>query len=553
MNGNQTTPNVGSLMPASTVDLSMFSGLHGLDPLARQNRVPSRSGRARLRTPLELQSKVLESLNEATSSAERMLNEALGRWQKLLEEMESTQTDLASARRVMESLRAHKESLFSEVQALRGLFHPVRSVPVELLAQIFGMVVHDRRYTAFRDAVTLSHVCRAWRSAAIGHSSLWTTIKMNIGLSHFNIMMFTKTIAMRVGSLPVSLWFVCTSEAGDGESHRRKLRTISDGLHVIRSLQVIAPPSRRSIYRDVVLCFRRHAHSIQELELLGVNDHHEGERNINLAHFFAAAGDQVPCIRNIILSGVGGFNAKLGHDLPTLTNLTLLGTVESIPLLYIVLRCPNLESLRIGNIEMDSTDLDEEDIELGDKVVRPIRQLSVDHGSVIEQVAYHIRMPRLQSLMVLATIEDLQFGYLPELEYIKMPDLDPADWAPLALAAPNVTKIATKGVEVLIDWAGTTNLTEPPFKKLETLELDLVAMHIDLDSFDDLVGKRCLPEEITEKLRDPDTAQIHTIEILSSTLRSPLMTKSWIESKYLKHARVVNSDETLRICWTRGY
>ncbi|KAG8830465.1 hypothetical protein FRC17_004837 [Serendipita sp. 399] len=544
-------------LPVDLMQTNMFYGNLGLGSLASRTRVPTESERIRLRSILEIHAQVIDSLDQPILLAGKTFDEALGRWQKLVEEMESAQTELISARYVMESLRAHRESLSNEVHTLRGLLHPVRRVPGELLAQIFETVVHGQRYTAFHDATTLSHVCRAWRSAAIDHSSLWTTIRVDIGLSDSDIDMFAKTIAVRVGSLPVSLVLVSSLEADD-QSSRRKLAIISGHLRVIRSLEAASSLGQRTILYDILSSFQRHAHSIQELDFSGEYVPNEGEKSIDIAEFFAPAVGKALCIRSIVLNGVRGFNARFYHDLPTLTHLAFLGSVKKIPLLYIVLRCPNLESLRIGDVKTDSTDLEEELIELENKVIRPIRQLSVDHASVLEEVASHIRMPRLQRLTVsVTTVADLQLGDLPELEYIRMPDLDPEDWAPFALAAPNITKMCTEGsggVEVLTNWAGATNLIEPPFKKLETLEADLnlTSRHIDLDSFDDLVEKRCLPEEITRKLRDPDTAQIHTIEISYSQLRYPLMMKPWTESKYLKHARVVNSYETLRICWTRG-
>ncbi|KAG8820445.1 hypothetical protein FRC18_011716 [Serendipita sp. 400] len=92
----------------------LVSGMLGLGPLACRNRVPSHSERLRLRSILGIQSKVVDSLDEAIASAEKAFNEACHRCQKLWEEFESAQTEVLSAQKVIEMLRAQKSSLFEE-------------------------------------------------------------------------------------------------------------------------------------------------------------------------------------------------------------------------------------------------------------------------------------------------------------------------------------------------------------------------------------------------------------------------------------------------------
>ncbi|KAJ7692781.1 hypothetical protein B0H16DRAFT_1904785 [Mycena metata] len=64
--------------------------------------------------------------------------------------------------------------------ALRHLIAPVRSLPIELLAEIFSLTIRDkevilaRRYKHFQDAYRVSHVCSEWQQITLCTPQLWT-------------------------------------------------------------------------------------------------------------------------------------------------------------------------------------------------------------------------------------------------------------------------------------------------------------------------------------------------------------------------------------------
>ncbi|KAJ7046491.1 hypothetical protein C8F04DRAFT_1064459 [Mycena alexandri] len=63
---------------------------------------------------------------------------------------------------------------------LRHLVAPVRSLPVELLAEIFSLTIRDKerlysaRYKHFQDAYRVSHVCSEWQQITLCTPQLWT-------------------------------------------------------------------------------------------------------------------------------------------------------------------------------------------------------------------------------------------------------------------------------------------------------------------------------------------------------------------------------------------
>ncbi|KAJ7366388.1 hypothetical protein DFH08DRAFT_167048 [Mycena albidolilacea] len=83
--------------------------------------------------------------------------------ERLIEESES---QIAS----LESLEL-REREHAYVVALRYLISPIRTLPVELLSEIFGLAIHDD--THIQDAFRVSQVCSDWRRVAHGTPELW--------------------------------------------------------------------------------------------------------------------------------------------------------------------------------------------------------------------------------------------------------------------------------------------------------------------------------------------------------------------------------------------
>ncbi|KAJ7727359.1 hypothetical protein B0H16DRAFT_1210998, partial [Mycena metata] len=62
---------------------------------------------------------------------------------------------------------------------LRHLVAPIRTLPVELFAEIFSLTIRDEsdflyKPTHFQDAYRVSHVCSEWRQIALSTPQLWT-------------------------------------------------------------------------------------------------------------------------------------------------------------------------------------------------------------------------------------------------------------------------------------------------------------------------------------------------------------------------------------------
>ncbi|KAF7366378.1 Origin recognition complex subunit 1 [Mycena sanguinolenta] len=67
-------------------------------------------------------------------------------------------------------LRDHERSC---VDALRHIISPIRTLPVELLAEIFRLTLDDPK-THIAEAYRISQICSDWRNVACGNPQLWT-------------------------------------------------------------------------------------------------------------------------------------------------------------------------------------------------------------------------------------------------------------------------------------------------------------------------------------------------------------------------------------------
>ncbi|KAJ7264933.1 hypothetical protein B0H12DRAFT_1011517, partial [Mycena haematopus] len=92
--------------------------------------------------------------------------------ERFIEESELKITSLESQISALVELRDRERAC---VAALRHLLSPIRALPVELLAEIFELMIRDYNYSyAYIQAVfRISQVCSDWRQVAHSTPRLW--------------------------------------------------------------------------------------------------------------------------------------------------------------------------------------------------------------------------------------------------------------------------------------------------------------------------------------------------------------------------------------------
>ncbi|KAF9038973.1 hypothetical protein BDZ89DRAFT_933671, partial [Hymenopellis radicata] len=100
--------------------------------------------------------------------------------------LEAPDLKIAQARELLENLLSARQHAQSHFEDAKALLHPIRSIPTELLAQIFRHCVVKSPNDEDPDALDpraapwlLSGVCRRWRYLTINSPQLWTQLSLD--------------------------------------------------------------------------------------------------------------------------------------------------------------------------------------------------------------------------------------------------------------------------------------------------------------------------------------------------------------------------------------
>ncbi|KAF9012181.1 hypothetical protein BDZ89DRAFT_931506, partial [Hymenopellis radicata] len=112
------------------------------------------------------------------------LDVELSAFRKVAEDTRATLEDLdlkiVQARELLENLLSARQQAQSRFEDAKSILHPMRSIPSELLTEIFRYCIQTTYRVEDLDALDprgapwlLTRVCHRWRDLAIGSSQLW--------------------------------------------------------------------------------------------------------------------------------------------------------------------------------------------------------------------------------------------------------------------------------------------------------------------------------------------------------------------------------------------
>ncbi|KAF7354795.1 F-box domain-containing protein [Mycena sanguinolenta] len=111
---------------------------------------------------------------------ERTQNSSKADVERFIEESELKISSLESQISALVELRDRERAC---VAALRHLFSPIRTLPVELLAVFFGLAIRSDTRLYVRDVLRISQVCSGWRQVAHSTPRLWArALQVDLGL-----------------------------------------------------------------------------------------------------------------------------------------------------------------------------------------------------------------------------------------------------------------------------------------------------------------------------------------------------------------------------------
>ncbi|KIM21881.1 hypothetical protein M408DRAFT_29195 [Serendipita vermifera MAFF 305830] len=173
------------------------------------NRIPLQHEIAKLHAlALEKQ----ERLDDITASARRLrvaTSEIRHRYQEQSLILKCLRIELKMSEEATGSLDKAASLLEKDLDTLKGLLHPIRRAPDDILRLIFEHAVQneiemaeDKRQWV---AVWLSHVCSRWRSVAVSTPRIWSHMNFTIRASGPFSNEPLKAFLSRAKSVPISL------------------------------------------------------------------------------------------------------------------------------------------------------------------------------------------------------------------------------------------------------------------------------------------------------------------------------------------------------------
>ena len=254
---------------------------------------------------------------------------------------------------------------------------PINALPDEVLIQIFThateyqwqgptfRVAHYSDLSVDTDSlITLTHVCHRWRNVAVNYAPFWTRTDCHVTKR-------LKTFAERAGTLPLSLYL---------DNWRTTMFLDSHDVMRHTSVPVVLGALAKSVGRLDAMLWESDGSAVRNpyapdwlsnldmpaircLNLyVGVHDPGEdvipdGGSSLNIVLFNQTSSP----LRALALIGVPWVPI---NDFPHLTHLYLsfepMGFVNLAPILALLSRSPNLESLHLASI-WDATDSDDND------------------------------------------------------------------------------------------------------------------------------------------------------------------------------------------------
>jgi hypothetical protein len=542
------------------------------DPNSYQNRVPDRQELKTLRSIASSQSNLAQIIQVQISEAQAAYESAMRRYQAQQLVLDSLLSEVHAAQRYIGILEAQKKVLDDELHDLRGLVHPIRRCPPEILNHIFTMTVTPvplksdikihREY--LRQAYKIVGVCQYWRDVALQCPVLWAAMPVSFNDDIGDIDMFWKRSVERVKRTPAS---ICISDmVPDPIVHTnswQRQQRCRDALEACDLTQIpviyklrLQASRGESVTFPLSLMTRFPKGSLECLEIMG-----EWDDWTEMPYWWSWNGflQRFPSPTRLDLEGVQDFTLDKESRFTSVTQLYLFDH-QLCPFPDLLLAFPSLEHLDVASLYDSST-----------TTPNPPSQYPLPHLKTLSVNGVYdfswgdsITTPNLTKFSFSGEEPEMNSSFAtflsscPRLTSVEL-KMSYGSISALARVADGLIHLTLECGEAyllpLIRWADE-GLSTPPFPKLKTLTIcystpdgghDPPAFHY----FDELVRKRCL------SLSDPASLLVHPLVPLELLIikQNPVITSTWMQSIHYQTAtaRIVGKDSyfsVVNMSWT---
>ncbi|KAJ8475386.1 hypothetical protein ONZ45_g15626 [Pleurotus djamor] len=109
------------------------------------------------------------------------MSTAMKKPRRVLEDPSSKEFDATDIPSLQVQINAKIDAHYAEIRRLRALHNATcaatRHLPVEILSMIFRILEDTHRYNSPLPWISVTHVCRLWRTTAINEPRLWTNLE----------------------------------------------------------------------------------------------------------------------------------------------------------------------------------------------------------------------------------------------------------------------------------------------------------------------------------------------------------------------------------------
>ncbi|CAG7850833.1 SubName: Full=Uncharacterized protein {ECO:0000313/EMBL:CCA73454.1} [Serendipita indica DSM 11827] len=346
-------------------------------------------------------------------------------------------------------------------------------LPVELMQDIFHMVLGTNEKTWFKDSIKLSHISRHWRMITASTPTMWSNFDFSIEKSKDDALChFWTFLKERVRETPISIRI---RGIYDQTAPRLALCNLS-ALEAIDELAFCIED--RSSSKDILNV--DYSNLACKCRSLSVEATRGGDGSLaDILHLF----DEV---EELTVSGMSSFTVGDSPKVSQLTKLALKD-LSRVHILDILAATTQLRVLRF----FDSTPTVTTPKSPLESQLEALYAAGVGDCEWIQ----HLRCPNLETIDLEPRPTEPIFRFIESCTGLKRVDCDVreiSELLELIKRAPNIEHVALYDeIAPLYDWT-THHLLHPPFPHLHSLEIwDLT---LTTETLGDLIKKRCLPQ-----------------------------------------------------------
>jgi hypothetical protein len=467
--------------------------------------------------------------------------------------LEALQSQLHAARKTADSLTRHTLSLEEELEELRGLIHPIRRCPDDVMQNIFELVTipdiggEHGEWTWEDGPIQLSHVCQRWRDLALSTPRIWSCVSFEITDRSCARKSMVAAFVRRVKHIPAKITFSLQFDEVDMDRAAMIVKKIPfQQLYHVPNISAInfligGETVRPSRILDAVNGFPK-----KPFDSLTINldsDDHAVSMDQFISRFHP--------FRKLVIVGItfGPLTtSKLDESLVKLEELDLY-SVSNVSLLELFWKAPKLQILRVNCHDMVPLP----DATTSSYTLPNLRSIEVGGG---EFPWAQIICPNLIRLSV------AEIGDEPEnvwefisrtksitevmLRAVKSEDLARLARSAAQLERLQLTKITDSLImSVLVNWRDI-GLEDPPFPQLYALTLREPCRELRPTTLDSLIQARCLAVGHPESTMDGINRVLNEFLIESRFCDG---TEKWLNSRFLGTHFSRSGDDAAKIVY----